>query len=121
LCSPYVIDNDLPLLGSTEDVVRSRHQVREDLREWLGQFEAYQIQMMFGHENDWHPFCDFLLQVPPNVRCTVVGHHIHQEDLELFFKENNLHPHHALHDARANRFAFFQEWMRESTCVGNIE
>ncbi|MEB4633731.1 3'-5' exonuclease family protein [Burkholderia contaminans] len=105
-CSPFVHEAVLPQLGQYPDRVFSREGLRSALLEWLRPFESGIFCMDFP--GDWDLLVDALDGVPNGWRGLLVGDQADQVRLESYYKQFRGR-HHALHDARALRYAMQDE------------
>lgn len=101
-CSPFVHEAVLPQLGQYPDRVFSRNSLRSALREWLRSFERGIFCMDFP--GDWDLLVDILDGVPNGWQGLLVRDQADQVRLESYYKQFGGR-HHALHDARALRYA----------------
>lgn len=60
--------------------------------------------LCFNYAGDWELLVDLVGEVPPGWQVCQIGEVIDFERMETYFREHGGR-HHALHDARANRFA----------------
>ncbi|MDY7577274.1 3'-5' exoribonuclease [Herbaspirillum sp. RTI4] len=108
-CSPFVHEAVIPLLGRFPDAACSQEALPERLLTWLekvkGQHE--QLEICFDYQTDWDLFNDTLeYRVPEWCRPRNVVRNINELLSYTFHKKNNFPQHHALYDARANRYAY---------------
>ncbi|WP_349817441.1 TnsA endonuclease N-terminal domain-containing protein [Burkholderia contaminans] len=101
-CSPFVHEAVLPQLGQYPDRVFSRENLRPALCEWLRPFECGIFCMDFP--GDWDLLVDILDGVPNGWQGLLVRDQADQVRLESYYKQFGGR-HHALHDARALRYA----------------
>lgn len=110
-CSDFVKEAVLPLLGSEPAIVGNESEVSAALREWLKQFN--EVEVCVDYTVDLELF-GYLVRDPDTlaIPSTIQGHNIWNEiaavDIEQYWVENGRLAHHALHDARANRFAYLK-------------
>jgi 3' exoribonuclease, RNase T-like len=104
-CSPFVREAVLPQLGQHPGRVFTREALRTALLAWLDQF-AREPERFFCMDNatDWDLLADLLDGVPPGWQGQLIGTLIDYHRLETYFAEHKGR-HHALGDARAQRYA----------------
>lgn len=108
-CNNFVKAAVLPLLGQEPAIVGTEEEIGSALRAWLAQFPA--VEVCFDYSMDFELF-HYLARDPDTLQMPewVTGHNIKSEindrDIERFWTENGRKAHHALYDAKANRFAF---------------
>ncbi|WP_230631230.1 3'-5' exoribonuclease [Burkholderia thailandensis] len=102
ICSPFVHEAVLPQLGQYPDRVFSRENLRSALLEWLRPFESGIFCLDFP--GDWDLLVDALDGVPNGWQGLLVRDQADQVRLESYYKQFGGR-HHALHDARALRYA----------------
>lgn len=109
-CSAFVREAVLPQLGQESPVTGTEAEVGAALRDWLTQFK--EIEVCFDYTADLEFFC-YLVRDPEDLSLPSIvsaarhiGKDINPVDIELYWKSNGRKAHHALHDARANRFAY---------------
>nr|WP_311527970.1 3'-5' exoribonuclease [uncultured Ralstonia sp.] len=102
-CNAFVREAVLPQLGQFPARIFTRAALHAALHEWLEQFDGG----TFCTDNpvDWDLLADLLGDVPPGWQAAVVWHQLDKTRLETYFREHGGR-HHALHDARANQYAF---------------
>lgn len=109
ICSPFTLQFVLPLLGDNANAIMPKHQVRDELAEWLQQFKSVkEVVIAVDYDGDWFLFCDLLEEVPEFVMRANIRALINDAALEQFFRDNNLKQHHAMNDAIANRHIFLK-------------
>nr|WP_296649971.1 3'-5' exoribonuclease [Paraburkholderia sp.] len=107
-CSEFVRTAVLPQLGQFPDRSMPAAQLRDELRAWLLAVPAKPKRgvLCFDYQGDFELVLDLLdAEIPPGWKCEHVGRRLDMERLETYFREHGGR-HHALHDARANAFAF---------------
>lgn len=105
-CSAFVREAVLPQLGQYIDSVFTRERLRATLVDWLSQFESESERFFcVDYAGDWDLLVDLLDGVPAGWQGEHVGELIDNDRLEKYFATNKGR-HHALVDARAQRFAF---------------
>jgi hypothetical protein len=109
-CSEFVIDVVLPLLGQDPKAECTLAELSPKLRTWLDQFKKQSPVICFDFQGDLELFCYALNdEIPPYLGFKNVYEYLNDLKLELFYAESQLERHHALHDAKANRFAYVPE------------
>lgn len=109
LCSDFARAAVLPQLGREPAVVGTEQHISAALQQWLAQFD--QVEVCFDYPTDFEWFY-YLVRDPETLilPAWIKGRNIRGElaavDIEHYWQENGRQAHHALHDARANRFAF---------------
>lgn len=109
-CNDFVKEIVLPLLGREPAIVGTREEIAAELRLWLGQFD--QVEVCVDYSTDYELFADLVrgprsLGIQPGCECRHIWNDIAAVDIERYWRENGQQQeHHALHDARANKFAF---------------
>lgn len=108
-CSDFVKMAVLPLLGMEPAIVGTEEEIGVLLRAWLKQFD--QIQVCVDYSVDFELFRylvrdPFTLEIPQSCHGCNIWNEISEDDIERYWEVNGRNAHHALHDARANRFAF---------------
>jgi hypothetical protein len=108
-CSAFAREAVLPQLGQYPGRVFTREGLRTALLGWLDQF-ASEPERFFcmDYAGDWDLLVDLLADIPAGWRGVQVGELIPHDRLESYFQEHK-GPHHALVDARAQRFALASE------------
>lgn len=108
-CNDFVKEAVLPLLGKEPAIVGTEEEIGFQLRLWLGQFEL--VEVCVDYSMDYELFGYLVrdpdsLKIPAAYRCRNIWNDIAAVDVEQYWKINGRHAHHALHDARANKYAF---------------
>jgi hypothetical protein len=109
LCSDFARAAILPLLGSEPAIIGTEQDISTALWKWLAQFD--QVEVCFDDPADFEWF-HYLARDRETVASSerIKARNICGElaavDVERYWQENGRRAHHALHDARANRFAF---------------
>ena len=101
-CSAFVHEAVLPQLGQYPDRVFSRESLQLALCTWLRPFEGGIFCMDFP--GDWDLLVDILDGVPNGWQGLLIRDQADQVRLESYYKQFGGR-HHALHDARALRYA----------------
>lgn len=100
-CSSFVRAAVLPQLGQEPAVVGTETELQAALLGWLAQFE--QMEIYVDYSTDWDLFLDLCQERPANVTCRLIGPD--PVKVEQYWREHGRRSHHALHDAKAARFA----------------
>jgi len=103
-CSNFVHEAVLTQLGADPACVGSADEIRSALVQWLGGFK--QVEICVDFSTDWDLLIDLCQQLPDHVTGRNIGRELDPRRVEQYWRENGRRAHHALHDARANRFAF---------------
>ena len=117
-CSDFVKETVLPLLGKIEGAQCLPVELNFRLRRWLEQFKnGDDIVIAYDYDGDWTLFCHALRDdVPAWINGVNIYSYINDRKQDLFFRETALEPHHALHDAMANRFSFSLDLAELDNC-----
>jgi hypothetical protein len=106
-CNEFVIKTVLPQLAKSNDAQYSLKRLTSELSNWLLQFQLQDAVICFDYVGDWTLFCYAMnYEIPQWLRYENIYVYLNDRKLEEFFIKNNLRSHHALNDAKANRFAF---------------
>jgi 3' exoribonuclease, RNase T-like len=108
LCSDFVREAVLPQLGNPPGHAMPFHQVRRELLHWLAHIPIKPKPVLcFDYEGDLQ-LVEHLIggPLPKGWKTENVYSRINDLDKERFFMDTGLSDHHALHDARANAYAF---------------
>lgn len=108
-CSPFVKEAVLPLLGREPAIVGTKVQLSDALKAWLAQFDD--VEVCVDYSTDFELFSYLVrdldtLTIPARIKGLNINNKIAAVDIEHYWQENRRMMHHALHGARANRFAF---------------
>ena len=104
-CSQFVRAAVLPQLGQYPGQVFMREALRVALLAWLAQFARQPERVLcFDYGGDWELLCDLLDGPPTGWQAHHVGQLLDPGRTEDYYREHRGR-HHALVDARANRFA----------------
>lgn len=112
LCSDFARVAVLPQLGKDPAVRGTEAEVAVRLNAWLTQFEPIgPILVSVDHPTDWELFCYLArdaetLAMPSWIKGQSIRGAIDPRQVEEYWQIHGRQAHHALHDARANRFAF---------------
>jgi len=102
----------LPQLGRDADMIGTEAEVSARMKAWLAQFEPVApVLVSVDHPTDWELFGYLVrdedtLQVPAWIKGQSIRAAIDPRDVEAYWMANGRNAHHALHDARANRYAY---------------
>lgn len=108
-CSDFVRMAVIPLLGAVPDAACSFEELGGRILSWLGTIrrDAEVVEVCFDYQTDWDLFVDALdYQTPEWCRPRLILSNLDQRRLYEFQKDSGLPKHHALYDAKANRYAF---------------
>jgi len=117
-CADFARVAVLPQLGLESAAVGTEAEVAIELKSWLAQFIAdAPVIVSVDHTTDWELFVYLVrdeesLLKPEWIRGESIRNAIDQRDIETYWTTHGRRAHHALHDAMANRFAF---WRHTST------
>ncbi|TCS37079.1 uncharacterized protein DUF5051 [Paucimonas lemoignei] len=108
-CTPFVREAVLPLLGQIPNSFFTKDQLHLEIIKWLEMVrrDGEEVFICVDYQTDWDLFCDVLdCRVPPWCHVKNVAKQINELMLYHFHKTERLPKHHALYDARANRYAY---------------
>ena len=112
-CSDFVKAIVLPLLWHTPDVTVTSLEIRDRIITWLESIRRgdEDIEIMFDYITDWTLFGEALdYRLPPYIHARVIGrNHFSKEVAKQWMSDSGLAEHHALYDARANKYAFMHQ------------
>ncbi len=109
-CNSFVKETIIPLLGKIPNALCEPDELESRILTWLGQVRpgSENIEICFDYQGDWDLFCfaiDFL--VPEWCKPRLIKpSELDPAQIAEFHKKTRLPVHHALYDARANRYAF---------------
>lgn len=109
VCSAFVREAVIPLLGKEPQCIFSVSELCVRMLEWLLALRRNNedILICFDYQTDWDLFVDALdYSIPEWCRPRLISHQIDEVLRYEFHQKNHLPHHHALYDARANRYAF---------------
>jgi len=112
LCSDFVRVAVLPQLGRHPELRGTEAEIAARLTAWLAQFEANRpLLVSVDHPTDWELFCYLVrdaetLTMPDWIKGQSIRGAIDPRQIEAYWQIHGRQAHHALHDARANRYAF---------------
>ncbi|MBC8641572.1 3'-5' exoribonuclease [Caballeronia sp. EK] len=106
-CSEFVRAAVLPQLGQFPDRCITASRMRDELRAWLSEIPLKPTPVLcFDYHGDLDVMGDLLEGVMPcGWKQELIGNGISVEQREAYFREHGGR-HHALHDARANAYAY---------------
>jgi len=106
-CTEFVIDTVLPQLGQTPSAQCTRTELMQRLLQWLQPFAKHSPTICYDYSGDWQLLCSALdHEIPTWLGKQNIYENLDQEKLEMFFIQHGLQDHHALNDAKANRYAY---------------
>ncbi|MCA1322877.1 3'-5' exoribonuclease [Herbaspirillum sp. alder98] len=108
-CSVFVREAVIPLLGSIENAQCPFEELRHRILSWLNLIrnDGATVAICFDYQTDWDLFNDAMDYRIPDWCCPrSIARNINELLRYSFYKKNSLPEHHALHDAKANRYAF---------------
>ena len=104
-CSEFVVEEVLPQLGKVPAF--SIDETRTHLLFWLHQFESYEdVKICFDFEGDLKLFQQIIGKMPSWLSSQNIYNDIDESRIQYFLKSQGLEEHHALNDAKANRYAY---------------
>jgi hypothetical protein len=104
-CSQFVRAAVLPQLGKDSMHVFTRDTLRAAVLAWLDQFAGIdERKLCFDYGGDWELLVDLVEEVPSGWLAFHVGGMLDFAQLEEYYRSHGGR-HHALSDARANRYA----------------
>ena len=109
-CSDFVRVAVLPKLGSQLSIKGTELEIGRALLTWLGEFTEVLV-ICSDHAYDWEYFCYLVrdpqsLEIPERMSWRNLTPYLQARDVELYWSTFGRNDHHALYDARANKFAF---------------
>lgn len=109
-CSEFVRKVVLPQLGKAPDSRVNRQELKKRLLGWFNQFnDCGGVIVASDYNGDWTLLCDALDdEIPAWIGHGNIWDHLNDLLVEQFFMETGLSDHHALHDAKANKYAYRQ-------------
>lgn len=115
-CSSFVKEAVLPQLGQESAIIGTEEEIAVALKAWLAQFVS--VEVCFDYAMDFELF-HYLVRDPDTLHMPewIAGQNIKrvidERAIERYWRENGRKAHHALHDARANRYAFLNRFSTE--------
>ena len=108
-CSEFVRDIVIPMLGQDPRAYLSRDELYFRMNDWLRLIKPATdiLEICYDYQTDWDLFCLALEDRPP-AWCIprLVANNINEILRIDYHAKHALPEHHALHDARANCYAF---------------
>ncbi|RJX30892.1 MAG: hypothetical protein C4516_09120 [Oxalobacter sp.] len=108
-CSDFVKKHVLPQLSRKWGTMIPLPEIRHLLLDWFSRLhldKGGNLTVIVDNEYDVEQLRELMGQLPNWIEVENIGHRLDSNAFEGFLNENNLKPHHALNDARANRHAF---------------
>ena len=108
-CTAFVRKTVLPLLGKELDAACTKFELRSRILTWIETVRQPREEIVICADNqiDIDLLRDALdHRLPGWMECCLIGDDVDPSLIKRFFAENGLPRHHALHDARANRYAY---------------
>jgi len=108
-CTAFVRETVLPQLGKEPNAACSKFELRSRILTWIETIRPGGEEVVICGDNqvDIDLLCDALdYRLPGWMEFLLIGHDVDQSLISRFFLEEGLSKHHALHDARANRYAY---------------
>lgn len=108
-CSDFVRQAVLPLLGRFPCAIHSKEGLNKKLLEWLTEAKIGKeyLEIYFDSQNDWDLFIEALsYKVPKWCKQKNINGSVDEILFKDYLHRNNLQEHHALNDAKANKFAY---------------
>lgn len=124
-CSDFARVAVLPQLGREAPIVGTEQYLATELARWLEQFRPHApILVSVDYPTDWELFTYLArdvdtLSMPAWIKGQSIRGAIDPRDLEQYWSVHGRSAHHALHDARANRFAYLQYMIRTGQVVNS--
>ena len=108
-CGDFARAAVLPQLGREPAIVGTEQDISAALQKWLVQFD--QVEVCFDYPTDFEWFFYLVrnaetLELPQAIKWRNIRRDLDAVNIEQYWRENGRQTHHALHDAKANRFAF---------------
>ncbi len=108
-CTAFVREAVLPYLGREPSAACTVFELRSRVLTWIETIRRPQEEVVICVDNQididlLYNALDYRL--PGWMACCLIGHDVDKERIKRFFADNGLPRHHALHDARANRYAY---------------
>lgn len=108
-CTAFVREAVLPLLGKDPRAICEQGQAKDRILTWLKSVrsDAGDVYVCVDYEADWELLCEALDYEPPHwLRRKMIRQNLDQILLYEFHIQTGLPQHHALHDAKANQYAY---------------
>jgi hypothetical protein len=119
-CSDFARVAVLPQLGGDAAIIGSEEHLGAHLQTWLEQFRSSgPVIVSVDYPTDWELFTYLVrdpdtLGTPSWIKGQSIRDMIAPQDVERYWNANGRRAHHALHDARANRYAYLEHVQRAS-------
>jgi hypothetical protein len=120
LCSDFTRVAVLPQRGQDPAVVCTEEELARRLNVWLEQFKPYaSVVVSVDHPTDWELFTYLVrdadtLRTPSWLRGESIRAAIDPACIERYWRLHGRRAHHALHDAKANRYAFLESGLAKN-------
>lgn len=117
LCGDFCRLAVVPQLGAEPSAIGTESEIAARLKCWLAQFQANApVVVSVDHPTDWELFThlardDETLKVPNWITGQSIRAAIDPRNIEAYWELHGRRAHHALHDAKALRFA----WQRDQS------
>ncbi|OON62472.1 hypothetical protein B0920_03160 [Massilia sp. KIM] len=110
-CSDFVRSNVIPLLGAYNNALINDAYLPAKILEWLQIVRKNEQYILICHDDvvDWRILERVLSGVPDWVKGENIYYSLSPLLLESFYEKHGLARHHALHDARANAYAYREQ------------
>jgi len=109
-CNAFVLTTILPQLGNVAGAQCTADELCDGLNQWLAPFAKDAPVICFDFDGDWRLLCHAMrYEIPEWLRWKNIYRYLDQVALQMYFIDNRIKDHHALHDAKANRYAFDRE------------
>jgi hypothetical protein len=108
-CSEFVRETVLPMLGYSPEAEVTKDGLREKIVQWLCVIRPGSgvLRICYDYQTDWDLFIEAMDgQIPTWCTGRLVADRINELLRHEYHLQNCLPEHHALNDARANRYAF---------------
>lgn len=109
-CSAFVREVVIPMLGKYPQSTCEKDALRSRILDWIRLIRCDDelVYICYDYQTDWDLFYDALDgEIPIFIRPRLVNSEVSDVLVEEFFEKNRDHyRHHALHDAKANAYAF---------------
>ena len=108
-CTAFVRETVLPLLGKEPNAACTKFELRSRILSWIEIIRppGEEIVICADNQIDIDLLSDALDYRPPGwMEFRLIGQYVDQSLINRFFAEEGLSRHHALSDARANRYAY---------------
>lgn len=122
LCSDFARVAVLPQLGQDPAVACTEEELARRLNVWLEQFKPRApLVVSVDHPTDWELFTYLVrdaetLRTPSWLRGESIRAAIDPVFIERYWQLHGRRAHHALHDAKANRYAFLESGREKGDC-----